>query len=617
MLQIQNLSKSYGSQTLFDDITLQLAPGERLGLVGRNGHGKSTLFRIILQEEHQDDGQIITPRGYRIGHVAQHIHWEKPTILEEACLGLPEEESHASYKAEKILFGLGFSEADMNSPPDSFSGGFQVRLNLAKVLVSEPNLLLLDEPTNYLDIVSIRWITKFLRQWPYELMIISHDRQFMDSVTTHTAAIHRHDIRKVRGNTGKLYEQILQDEEVYERTRINESKQRKHLEDFVRRFGAKATKASAAQSRVKMLEKMPEREKLAAIEALDFSFRYEPFQAKSLMTAKNLSFGYEVNQPLIQKFSLEIKPTDRIGIIGKNGRGKSTLLNLLAGILTPQTGKITQHEKLKLGYFGQTHIERLHPEQSVEQEIGASNPDLGRTAVRSICGTMMFTGDLAEKKIKVLSGGEKSRVQLGKVIAHPSNLLLLDEPTNHLDLESVETLIDNLELFPGAVILVTHSEEMLQRVVTKLIVFQQGRVEIFNGSYDEFLRKVGWQEDDGVESAPSQSIVAEPIKNKKERRQQRSQIIAERTKVLGPLNKKIKQLENDICTLEAELEENNVELQTASEQKNIEQFIELSKTIKAQQKDIDKKFKLLEEATQSHGEAKKEFELRLTELDGG
>ncbi len=280
MLKIQGLSKSYGGRVLFEDVSLQMGSGERLGLVGRNGHGKSTLFRIILGEEEADSGTVSFPRNYRIGHLAQKIEFSKPTVLEEGCLGLPKGEEDYHYKVEMILFGLGFSEADMARPPAEFSGGYQVRLNLAKVLVSNPNLLLLDEPTNYLDIVSIRWITQFLRDWENELILISHDREFMDDVTTHTAAIHRRKLRKIQGGTEKLYAQILQDEEIHEKTRLNEEKKRKQEEAFINRFRAQATKASAVQSRIKRLEKMPALEKLAHIDHLDFSFRSVPFYAE-------------------------------------------------------------------------------------------------------------------------------------------------------------------------------------------------------------------------------------------------------------------------------------------------------------------------------------------------
>ncbi|EKD42772.1 MAG: hypothetical protein ACD_73C00025G0001, partial [uncultured bacterium] len=308
MLSIQSIDKSYGPQILFEDATLQLSPGERLGLVGRNGHGKSTLFRLILGEEEVDAGLITTPRNYRIGHLAQHLHFTKPTILEEVCLGLLPDEEHDHYKAERILFGLGFNDDDMSKPPAQFSGGFQVRLNLAKVLVSNPNLLLLDEPTNYLDIISIRWLTKFLRGWENELIIISHDRQFMDSVTTHTALIHRKKIRRVEGNTAKLYNLVAQEEETYEKTRQNEEKQRKHAQAFIDRFRAQAGRAAMVQSRVKRLEKMPELEALSRIQDLDFEFHYAPITAKTLMDIKDLSFSYTPEIPLIPKFDLMIQP---------------------------------------------------------------------------------------------------------------------------------------------------------------------------------------------------------------------------------------------------------------------------------------------------------------------
>src|SRR3989338_9174986 len=256
MLRIQDLNKAYGSQILFEEASLQMSPGDRLGLVGRNGHGKTTLFRLILREEEPDSGKITIPRNYRIGHLAQHLHFTQPTVLEEGCLGLSEGEEWDHYKVERVLFGLGFLEEDMAKPPVTFSGGFQIRLNLAKVLVSNPNLLLLDEPTNYLDILSIRWITKFLRGWKNELILISHDRDFMDSVTTHTAAIHRHKIVKLSGGTEKLYAQIELDETIHEKTRINEEKKRKQVEAFISRFRAKASKAASVQSRVKQLEKM-------------------------------------------------------------------------------------------------------------------------------------------------------------------------------------------------------------------------------------------------------------------------------------------------------------------------------------------------------------------------
>ncbi len=597
-----------------------MGSGERLGLVGRNGHGKSTLFRILLEEEHPDEGSVVLPRGYRLGHLAQHIHFSKPTVLEEGCLGLPEGEEHDSYKVERILFGLGFTKEDMDRAPEEFSGGFQVRLNLAKVLVSRPNLLLLDEPTNYLDIISIRWIVKFLRAWEGEMILISHDREFMDSVTTHTAAIHRTKIKKVQGNTEKLYAQITQEEEIHEKTRVNEEKRRQQIEAFVDRFKAKASKAAAAQSRIKMLEKMPAREVLARIADLDFEFRGAPFEAKTVLEAQGLSFGFD--EELFHDLNLSVGAKDRIAVIGKNGKGKSTLLNVLAGEFASKAGEIRTHPNMKLGYFGQTNIDRLNPKLTVEEEIGNANLELNRTSVRGLCGIMMFSGETAEKRVSVLSGGEKSRVLLGKILASPANLLFLDEPTNHLDMQSIEALVDAIDLFEGAVVIVTHSEMILREVATKLVVFQHGDAEVFNGTYEEFLEKIGWDEEAGERPrrgraplAPTRenpAPIPEPV-NKKESRKKRADVIAEKSKVLTPLKKEIETLEADICRLESEQTAVNQELAAASESKNIAAFVTLSKKIKEIQDEIEEKFGRLETATKKHDEKNRKYEEMLGE----
>ena len=521
MIKINQLSKSYFARELFTDVTFQMNAGERMGLVGRNGHGKSTLFKLILGQEEADSGEITIPRNYRIGHLEQHLHFTQPTILAEAALGLPEEESHSLYKAEAILFGLGFSAIDLGKAPREFSGGFQIRINLAKLLLADPNLLLLDEPTNYLDITSVRWIAGYLTHFNGEVILISHDRDFMDSVTTHTAVIDRGRIRKFAGGTAKAYGQIVLESEIHEKTRANEERKRAHAEAFVNRFRAQASKAKMVQSRIKMLERLPKLEALAAVQSLDFEFRHAPFAAKTLLEARNVSFGYTAEHLLFRQLDLTVNARDRIAVIGNNGKGKSTLLNLLSGGLKPLTGEIKAHPNMKLGYFGQTNIQRLNPKLTIEQEIEQANPALTRTQVRNICGTMMFGGDLALKKISVLSGGEKSRTLLGKILAHPSNLLLLDEPNNHLDMESIDALIESLQNFPGALLIVTHNEGILRALATKLVIFHRGRVDVFDTGYDEFLEKIGW-EDEGLgngkgKGAPKTPMSRNNYSEKKER----------------------------------------------------------------------------------------------------
>src|SRR3989304_4157932 len=390
MLKVSGLEKAYGSQVIFDNVSFVMNPGERIGLVGRNGHGKTTLFRMILGEEQPDAGVISIPSYYTIGHLSQHIHFIEDTVLKEGCLSLPVSEDGVdeSYKVETIPMGLGFSVDDFNRNPNEFSGGYQVRLNLAKVLVSEPNLLLLDEPTNYLDIVSVRWLTRFL---------------------------HRCKMRKIAGPTQKLYQQILQEEEIHEKTRINDEKKRSEVEEFINRFRAKATKAKAVQSRIKALEKMEKLDRLSDIRTLDFSFKSAPFPGKWLMSATNISFSYNQNDaPLINCLNIAVGKNDRMAIIGKNGKGKTTLLNLFAGELQPQAGTVQHNQNLNIAYFGQTNINRLTPQKTIEMEIMDTHPDCSRGVARKICGIMMVDGAKALKKIEVLSGGEKSRGLLGK-----------------------------------------------------------------------------------------------------------------------------------------------------------------------------------------------------------
>ena len=617
MLQVSDLTKSYGTQLLLDSVSFVVGPGERVGLVGRNGHGKTTIFRLILDEEHPDSGVISVPTGYRIGHLSQHLRFEADTVLAEACLSLPVNEDHIdeTWKAETILHGLGFTNDDFGRSPLELSGGFQVRLNLAKVLVSEPNLLLLDEPTNYLDIVSVRWLTGFLRGWRNELIIITHDRDFMDSVTTHTMGIHRRKVRKVAGPTSKYYDQIIQEEEVYEKTRANDEKKRQQAESFITRFRAQATKARAVQSRIKALERHQRLDKLEDIKSLDFAFRGAPFEAKWLLQAEDLSFSYDPDgPPLIDDFSLAVGKKDRIAIIGKNGKGKTTLLNLLARELSPQRGTVAPHANLKLAYFGQTNIERLRPERTVADEIMATDPELSYTAARSLAGLMMFEGDNALKKVRVLSGGEKSRVLLGKLLVSPANLLLLDEPTNHLDMESIDSLIEAIEAFDGALLIVTHSELILRAVATKLVVFDDGTVTVFEGTYQDFLERVGWADEGGVRVKKGKKQEQAKQADRKEAKKQRAVVMNDRSKALGGLKKRIDAVEEEITKLEYDVQQDSQRLTEASIKGKALDIKRLSQALRDNKARIDALFAELAAVTADHDAKAAEFDRQLAEL---
>ena len=622
MISIDNLSKSFGGRELFDGVSFKINSKERIGLVGRNGHGKSTLLRIIIGDEGYDGGALTMPKGYRIGHVQQHIHFTETTVLAEGMRGLMPAEKDHHWKVEKILAGLGFSDGDMVRSPHDFSGGFQVRLNLAKVLVSEPDLLLLDEPTNYLDITSIRWVENFLLVWPHELMLITHDRGFMDKIVTHTVGIHRKKARKIAGNTEKYYDRIAQDEEIYEKTRLNDARKEKEIRLFITRFRAKARLANMVQSRIKTLAKMEKKDKLERIKGLEFSFRSKPFKAKQVATVEELAFAWGANRPLFHDLSFSILAGERICVVGKNGRGKTTLLKVLAGTLQPTTGTITYNPQVAAGVFEQTNIQRLVDERTVEEEILYAQPDVDRQKARNICGAMMFEGDDALKKVSVLSGGEKSRVMLGQLLVTPVNLLMLDEPTNHLDMDACDALLAAIDNFDGVVIIVTHNEMFLHALADRLIVFDDNGAQMFDGSYQDFLEKGGWGDDAAMsrrrEDQPMEAAQAPAPSpyTKKELRRLRSEIITEKSKVLKPMDAGIAKAEEAIEANEALLDQANRDMVEASQQGDGERIAALSQQIRSCQDIIETRFAELESLDEQRRRLEKKFEKRLAELEG-
>ena len=597
MIIFENISKNYSGQGLFNRVSFKINRKERVGLIGNNGHGKTTLFRLIIKEEIPDAGKITIPRNYRIGHVKQEVIITEKTVLLEAALGLREKDPKYFWKAEKILFGLGFSSQDMQTDPANLSGGFQVRLNLAKVLVSEPDMLLLDEPNNYLDITSIRWLSRFLSAWPGELILITHDRSFMDKVVTHTMGIHRKKTSKLSGNTEKFYLQTAKEEEIFEKTRINEARKKKEIELFISRFRSKARLAGMVQSRIKTISKMRNLEKLDQLKTLNLSFTNKPLGGKYVMSVKNVSFAYTLQHPLIKNFNLTVGAKDKICVIGQNGKGKTTLLKIISGNQKPDKGEMLNHPLATIGYYEQSNIKNLEDSRTVLEEIMIENKDGGQQKARNICGTMMFEQDLALKKIKILSGGEKSRVLIGKLLAKPVNLLLLDEPTNHLDMSSCNALVTALDNFEGAVIMVTHNEMLLHALAKRLIVFQDDRISIQENSYQDFLDKGGWG-DEELPKIPSNKVKPAKTKlSKKQRRQRRSQSQQARNKVLKPTERQISEIEKTIELHESELKTLNADLIKASKSQDSALIAELSKSVHGRQKTIDSLFNKLESIT--------------------
>lgn len=610
MIQVNNLSKSYAQRTILEKVNFVLNPGERAALIGRNGQGKSTLFRIISEMETQDEGEVVTPKNYVIGHLSQHVKITKPTALEEVESHLPENHKHDTHLAEKLLFGLGLNESMCKGPVGQLSGGYQLRVELAKVLVSNPNLLLLDEPTNYLDVVSIRWLVGYLRRFKGEVIIISHDKSFLSQCTTSTLGLRMGQIKKVSGGIDKLYEYWKTQDEHEEKIRLNQEKKTKQLQSFIDRFRYQASKASLVQSRIKALNKLEKTDQIQSLKDMGLNFRFPEMRSKQLVHVQDLSFSYPSGPNLIEDLSFYLNKGDCLAVIGKNGKGKSTLLNVLAGELKASSGVIEENSKLLKSFFGQTNIERLHPDATIFEEIQSVNTKLSTKEVKGLCGAMLFEDELSDKKISVLSGGERSRVLLGKIMAHPAHLLLLDEPTNHLDMESIEVLAQNIEVFEGATVLVTHDESLIHRLATSLVVFDGDRPFYFDSSYEDFLRKVGWATEGQIEKKEV------PKLSKKQRVQERQRLIQHFSKSIKPLKLKLEALEAKVIELEADCENLENLLIEASQSGEGDKIQEFSQKIASNNTIIEDCMEQMGHTEEELSTFEEQLENELNELEG-
>jgi len=584
MLTISGLTKFYGHQTLFSDVDLNIAPKEKIGLIGRNGTGKTTFLKIMLGEESAQEGKIEMPNGYRVKSLEQNLNFSEKTVLTQVCSALPKSSLNEDWKAKSILMGLGFDTYDFDRPPKEFSSGFQVRIRLAEALVSESDLLLLDEPTNYLDILSLRWLENFLKSWKGAFILVTHDQHFMDLVVSHTIAIHRGHMRKMAGGPLKLMAHIKKDEEIYAKTRKNQEKKREKQDDFIRKFRAGARSAGLVQSRIKSMAKQEIKHKLDNIATIKFHFKSIPCKSDSVVQATDVSFSYEEDKPLIQNFSLTTFPGDRIAIIGRNGKGKSTLLRLLHQTLKPDSGKVRMPPTLAVSYFGVDAIKELRSEKTILEELIAL-PDTSEQEVRNLCGALLFKGDDVKKRIKNISGGEKSRVCLGKALLYPSQLLMLDEPTNHLDMESVQALTQAIDKYEGTVIFVTHNEAMLSQLATRLVLFDNNEIRVLNYGYDKFLAKGGWSEEDESAfkaSKPASDQKKRYLDEKEGRRQERL------------AKKQLQNLEKEIEKLERKKKDLSQALNAACLEKDVEAIKDHGIKLKSLEDLIDSKYEEME-----------------------
>lgn len=532
MISVQNLSMHFTGEDLFTDINFMIRDKDRIGLVGKNGAGKTTLIRLICGLEQPHKGEVVVPEDVSIGYLPQEKELlSNQTVLNEALTAFEEFhrmeaalkkleseieqrtdfESDSYHKlieklsfyneriallganaiegeAERILIGLGFVHEDMDRKMTEFSNGWQMRVELAKILLSKPNLLLLDEPTNHLDIEAIQWLESFLQSYYGAVLMVSHDRTFLDNITIRTVEISNGRIYDYKGSYSLYVEARESRIDMQQAAYNNQQKEVKEIERFIERFRYKATKSKQVQSRVKLLEKMDEvvvddMEKAA----IHFKFPPAPHSGKITLETNNLSKAYG-DLKVLSKLNLLITRGERIAFVGKNGEGKSTLSKILAGVLDYE-GELKYGHQVKVGYYAQNQHDMLDPEKTVFETLDEVAIGEIRTKIKSLLGAFLFGGDAIDKKVKVLSGGEKARLSLAKMLLFPVNLLILDEPTNHLDMMSKDILKTALLQYDGTMLIVSHDRDFLQGLSNKVFEFKKPHIKIYDGDIFDFLEK--------------------------------------------------------------------------------------------------------------------------------
>ncbi len=529
MLTIKKLTKAHAGRTLFRETDMTINWGERVALVGPNGAGKSTLFRMILGEDTPDEGTISTDEYGVIGYLPQEAGDPRDETVLEIAMGVTpelaaalrvikvseesghmhtEEYAHAmdvfsaangyqlEPKAKKILKGLSFRDSDFQRPAREMSGGWVMRAHLAKLLVMEPDLLMLDEPTNHLDLLSLLWLQRYLMNYPGAILLISHDRDFMDELIETVYDIDDEELVSYRGNYTKFLDLKEQRYEQLQAAYRNQQKEIEHIQEFIDRFRSVASKAGQVQSRVKQLERMKviNRPK-ATRKVFKFNFPQPQRSTQKVMELEKVGQSYGEVQ-VYQNLDLLIERGDRIVLVGPNGAGKSTLLKILAGIVPVNSGKRIPGTTTRIGYFSQTRSENLNPDNTVLEEIMKCNDEIREEEARSILGSFLFRRADVQKRVQVLSGGEKSRLSLVKFLVDPPNLLLMDEPTTHLDLLSVEALVQALKHYEGTLVFISHDVHFIRSLAEKTLHVNQGAVTTYAGGYDYYLEKSGILDDE-------------------------------------------------------------------------------------------------------------------------
>ncbi|MFZ9963916.1 MAG: ABC-F family ATP-binding cassette domain-containing protein [Terrimicrobiaceae bacterium] len=488
MLTLSQVTKSYGGRVLFEDASLQVNPRDRIGLIGPNGAGKSTLFGLLLGNDEPDEGTVVTQRGTRVGFLPQETAAVTAHTVMELAAG-PDADGRSEALAKRILSGLAFREGDFHRPLRELSGGWIMRAHLARLLVEEPDLLLLDEPTNHLDLETLGWFQNHLSGYPGAILAISHDREFLNLICKGIVEIRHRKLVRYHGNYDACLEQKKAREEQHLAAYRNQQREIAHLESFINRFRAKASKAAQAQDRIKQLARM---ERLEAPESdeptVHFRFPQPPRGGQRVITLKGVKQAYG-EHVVYENLNLEVERGQRTVLVGPNGAGKSTLLKILSGQLELESGERVPGHNCSIGYFAQHRAEGLDPKRSILDEVQSIARPVAEQAARTVLGAFLFRGDDVFKPIGVLSGGEKSRVALVKLLLDPPNFLLLDEPTTHLDMPSIDALINALKPYEGTIFFVSHDVHFIRAIATSVIHVQSGKTTPYAGGYDYFREK--------------------------------------------------------------------------------------------------------------------------------
>ena len=595
MIAAVNIALQFGERCLLDDVTFHIGPHDRIGLVGSNGAGKSTLLRILLGENTPDTGVITRAKYVTVGYLPQEgtaltgrslytevesvfadiIKTQRDLIAVQDAMAKEPPESDAARELleiygelqhkleasdgfrmqsaiEKVLTGLGFTQTDFTRMTDEFSGGWQMRIALAKLLLQQPSLLLLDEPTNHLDLDSLEWLEEYLQTYEGAVMLVSHDRRFLDTMTKRTFELTGGELIEYAGNYTFSMKAREERRLHLEAAWRNQQQQIKQTERFIERFRYKATKARQVQSRIKALEKIERVELEDDENEIRFSFPPAPSSGRVVMTLKGIVKHYD-DLEVFNGVDFEVDRGDRIAFVGVNGAGKSTLARIIAGVEPFDSGERQPGHNVSVSYFAQHQAEELNPAFDVLQTVESVASGDIRTRLRSLLGSFLFTGDDVFKKVSVLSGGEKSRLALAKMLLVPSNLIVLDEPTNHLDMRSKAVLQEALAEFEGSLIVVSHDRDFLDPLVTKVVEFRSGSIRTTLGSVSDYLA-VRHREATAAASsavAQQQQTLTAAVSDR-DRKRREAEIRQERYKKVSPLQKKLAVVEKSIAALEAE-----------------------------------------------------------------